>query len=205
MSIGQMVKRAVGPRLTRKLEAVYISLFFNRDEIIAGIPRLPEGAHVLDVGSGDGDLIGAILRLNPTATADLVDTAPVVGQYITDDLRPRVNCYANTTLKAYKDLNRPAPQVVLLSYVLHHIEPSERERVLADVQALHPEKVIVIECSPGTLRGKMAFMADRYISGTPVWPLRPEELINLVKPSLAASQTERLQIDNFPTYGFAFS
>jgi hypothetical protein len=205
MSIGQTVKRLVGPRLTRRLEAVYIGLFFNRDKILAGIPRLPDGAHVLDVGSGDGDLIGQVLRLNPTATADLVDTAPLVGQYITDNLKPRTTFYPNTTLKAYKQLNRPAPQVVLLSYVLHHIEPSERRRVLEDVHALQPAQVIVIECSPGTLRGKLAFLADRYISGTPVWPLRPQELVDLVRPSLEASKAERLPIDNFPTYGFAFS
>lgn len=160
----------------------------------ACFPPLPPDAEVLDIGGGDGELLGRILALNPGTRAMMIDLAPRIGGALRPEIRERVTLLPGTSLADYRVLGRPAPVAIFLSDVLHHVPELGRPRVLEEVRALVGERtvrLVVKEFAPGGLRSRLGWLADRYVSGDrDVRFLAPEELRALVAEAFPGWEIE---------------
>lgn len=144
---------------------LYRSAFVNIEAtaaVIAG--QIPRGAHVLDVGGGDGTMIDAVLRLRPDVTATMIDLSPSIGRFLSGSVCDRVTLLPGVALAGY--LGYPA-DVVLLSDVLHHVPREQRADFLAEAEALvRPGGCMIVkDVEPGGMCAWLGLMADRYISG----------------------------------------
>lgn len=93
------------------------------EEVPAGTSR------VLDLGSGDGRLLDAVLQARPRATGVALDFSPPM----LDRLRQRFETASSVEIVAH-DLERPLPPMgtfdaVVSSFAIHHL-PHERKRQL---------------------------------------------------------------------------
>jgi hypothetical protein len=159
---GALARRALGPLFPIAGRA-YRRLFVDLDAVARVIP--PTDGLILDVGGGDGQQLAALLRLNPRARAVLIDIAPHVGSFLSPSERSRVELLPATPLRDYPG---PRPDLVLLSDVVHHVPPTERQALLADLRALMGDAaftLVVKDVEPGSLKARLTWLADRYISG----------------------------------------
>ncbi|HTI67146.1 MAG TPA: hypothetical protein VL460_06325 [Caulobacteraceae bacterium] len=67
MTPGQLARKALGPAFQPVGEA-YRRVFVDMDKVTDWmIGHIPAGAHVLDVGGGDGYVVGQLLAKRPTS------------------------------------------------------------------------------------------------------------------------------------------
>lgn len=210
MTLGSLARRLLGDRRFVRAAGFYRALFVDLDAVADCLPRLAPGSEVLDVGGGDGALLDRVLARNPGARATLVDLAPRVGEAIAPERRERVRFLPATRLAACRERGAPAPDVVLLSDVLHHVPQEERELLLRDVRALagdRPLQLVVKDVAPGGLRARLGVLADRFVSGDRgVELLTPDaacELVRRVFPELRQTATALLDRDA-PNYCIVF-
>ena len=211
MTVGSLARRLLGDRLFVRAAGFYRALFVDLDAVADCLPRFAPGTELLDVGGGDGALLDRVLARNPGTRATLVDLAPRVGMAIAAERRARVRCLPATRLAACRERGAPAPDVVLVSDLLHHVPPSERESLLRDVRALagdRPLQLVVKDVAPGGLRARLGVLADRYVSGDRgVELLTPDaacELVRRVFPELQPTATPLLERDA-PNYCLVFA
>ena len=211
MSAGQLARRLLGDRWFPVVGRLYRRLFVDLRKVAEGLPKVPEGGHVLDVGAGDGELVNLLLPLNPGATATLIDVAPAVGGWLRADLRDRVEVMPHTSVGAYAKLARRPVDVVILSDVLHHVPLAERPGLLIDLRDLlagRAAKLVVKEVEPGSWRARLYYLADRFITGDRnVHFIRRDEVRKLVQGALpdAACEETDLYRRNRPNYCLIFS
>jgi SAM-dependent methyltransferase len=115
------------------LESVHAKLVFGRrvrvlaDAIVA---RLPQGARVLDIGCGSGDLAALIMRLRPDVTIEGIDVLVRPGTAI--------------PVTAFDGYHAPFPDgafdVAIIVDVLHHAD--EPERLLAEAARVARQVVV---------------------------------------------------------------
>ena len=161
MTVGSLARRLLGDRLFVRVAGFYRALFVDLDAVADCLPRFAPGTEVLDVGGGDGALLDRVLARNPGTRATLVDLAPRVGMAIAAERRSRVRCLPATPLAACRERGAPAPDVVLVSDLLHHVPPSERESLLRDVRAVagdRPLQLVVKDVAPGSLRARLGVL-----------------------------------------------
>ena len=170
MTPGRLVRTLLGPRAARVVGHAYRALFVDMDQVVATISRqIPTGAHVLDVGGGDGAVVNGLLVHRPDIRVTTIDVAPVVGQWIDVAHAARVVRLPRTTLAAYLASGRALPQVLLMTDVMHHVPVAEREAFLASVATLMRDaptlRIIVKDVEPGYFRARLGYLSDRYITG----------------------------------------
>jgi hypothetical protein len=175
------------------------------------IPVLPDGALLLDVGGGDGAILNPLLDLQPRLRITSVDIAPTIGQLVRPDLRERITFHPGKSVRQYIDEGGEAPTAVFISDVFHHVRPQLREdliRDLLDVFGSEPPFIMVKDLVPQGARSRLAFWADRNISGDrEVSAISPAELTNLIRgvdPSLSVRATGLVNLD-FPSYLLIFT
>lgn len=208
--LGTLARRLLGPRAFGALAERYRALFVDLDAVVESLPALPPGAEVLDVGGGDGALLDRLLAREREARATLVDLAPSVGLAIAPERRARVRLLPATRLADARAAGAPAPDLILLSDVLHHVAHEEREGLLREVRRVaggRPFALAVKELAPGGLRSRLGVLADRWVSGDPaVSLLRPgevRELVGRVLPELVPRDTPLFERDA-PNYCLLF-
>lgn len=211
MTVGSLARRLLGDRLFVRLASLYRAIFVDLDAVVDCLPRFAPGTEVLDVGGGDGALLDRVLARNPGTRATLVDLAPRVGAAIAPERRARVRCLPATRLAACRERGAPAPDVVLVSDVLHHVPRAMREPLLRDVRALAGDRalqLVVKDVAPGGLRARLGVLADRFVSGDRgVELLTPDaacELVRRVFPELRPTATALLDRDA-PNYCLVFA
>jgi cyclopropane fatty-acyl-phospholipid synthase-like methyltransferase len=210
MTPGQLARKVLGP-LFPVAGRAYRSFGVDLAKVARTMPRLPENAHLLDIGGGDGDLLNYILELNPTARVTMIDLATGIGAWVRPELRERVQVFPETSIAGYAKLGRPAPDAILLSDVVHHVPVGARDEFFRDLAGLFrgtAPLLIIKEVAPGTFRARILYWMDRYISGDKnVRFLTPYELEQLVRASLAVRQVERTDLmqQNPPNYALVFS
>jgi hypothetical protein len=166
---------------------------------------------LLDVGGGDGAILNPLLDLQPSLRVTSVDIAPTIGQLVRPELRSRITFHPGKSVRRYIDEGGEAPMAVFISDVFHHVRPQLREELihdLLDVFAGKPPLIMVKDLVPQGARSRLAFWADRNISGDrEVAAISPAELTNLmrsVEPSLRVESTGLVSID-YPSYLLIFS
>jgi hypothetical protein len=123
----------LGNRLFRGVVKVYRAVFVDLDEVAACIPELPHGAEILDIGGGDGALLGRLLRIQPHVRATLVDRSSDVGLLLRDAERERVRLLARTSVSDCRAIGVPPPHAIVICDVLHHVPRAERLGFLREV------------------------------------------------------------------------
>lgn len=210
MTPGRLARRVLGRRLFSLAGAVYRRLFVDLRDVIDTLPDLPLGARVLEIGGGDGMLAEMLLRARPDLQLVLVDLAPSVGGALSESRRQRVVIHPETSVAAYRQKDLALPDVILVSDVVHHIPAVDRPAFFQDVAALmRPGKTLLVvkDVSPGGIRSRAAWLADRYISGDrQVRFLGADEMKTLVCaaiPGCPSRETDLLGRDA-PNYMIAF-
>ncbi len=107
-------------------------------------PVVEPGWSVLDIGCGGGHVLGELSADHPVMGVDIVDLRAV-------DL-PRFALYDGLTVPC----DDQSFDVVLLTFVLHHV-PNERKRaLLAEARRIARRCVVILEDTPRTLLDRLA-------------------------------------------------
>ncbi|HOD80212.1 MAG TPA: class I SAM-dependent methyltransferase [Phycisphaerae bacterium] len=213
MSIGSLIRKVLGPRVFQHVGRAYRRIFVDvrkTAQVLAEI--IPPGAHVVDIGGGDGEPLNCLLRLRDDITVTMIDISPVVGWMIEESLLGRVERLAGTSIRQYLQLGPRAIQAAVVSDVLHHVPPGQREAFLGDLRDLLAQGgcslLAVKEFAPHGLRGRLGYLADRYVSGDAnVRLIPPAELADLLRAALPGAHIEdtRLSRIDSPNYALRVS
>lgn len=186
MSPGTLARRLLGDRAFRVAGGLYRAMFVDLDGAVAAISaEIPAASHVLDVGGGDGEPLDRLLAMRPDIRVTTIDVAPAVGGWISPMHAARVTRVPGTTLAGYLASGAPAPDVLLLADVVHHIPPPVRVaffEAVAGLMARQPRlRVIVKDVEPGHWRATLGYLSDRYVTGDRgVQPVSRAALVDLV-------------------------
>ena len=170
MSLGPSVRRVLGPRLARRAGGWYRAIFVDLGKVAAAIAGvIPRGAHLLDIGGGDGQPINHLLALRPDLRVTTLDPGPLVGQWIEARYDAQVTRLPGIGIAEYLAASRADPDAILIADVLHHIPESARANFLRSIRVLLERvpqlRIIVKDVEPGSWRALLGFWADRYITG----------------------------------------
>jgi len=211
MSPGQIARRLLGPRAFRLVGRAYRRVFVDLRKVVESFPPLPEGAEVLDVGGGDGEVVNLLLARFPSVRVTMIDLGENIGTALDSGYRDRVRVLPKTSVEAYAQQGGRVPDVLILSDVLHHIPIDARPRFFEDLASLvrgRAVTLIVKDVAPEGVRSRCAYLADRYISGDRnVAFLSPAELEASVRrafPAATAAETDLVRRD-FPNYALVFA
>lgn len=167
MAIGPTIRKMVGPRMERVLSTLYRRVFVDLDAVARALsPHLPQGARILDIGGGDGELINKLFAARPDLTVDLVDIAPIVGRFVEPSISDRVRLFPNTPVESLP-MSAPRYDAALVSDVMHHLPAGYRRDFLAAVHAqLAPTAVMFIkDIEPGHPIAWLSLFCDKHVSG----------------------------------------
>ena len=189
MSIGPAVRRAMGP-IEAPVSNAYRAMFLDVGALGRDIAAIDFGPRVLEVGVGDGLIAGQIVSHRSDATVLGIDLITNPGVHFDAD-RSRAEFRTQSTSELLAE--GPAPfDTVVIADVLHHVPPTERVALLADVDALlDPNGVLLVKetvvvRSPGYWMGHFS---DRFITGDKgVSFLTEPDLRRLVTTSVAGLQ-----------------
>ncbi|MGA2552255.1 MAG: class I SAM-dependent methyltransferase [Burkholderiaceae bacterium] len=170
MSLGERVRRVLGRRLSFVVGRWYRAIFVDLGlEARALSTTFPDGAHVLDIGGGDGEPLNHLLRLRPDLQITTIDPGPEVGQWLASEYQAQVTRLPRTGLEDYLAAGQPSPDALLIADVLHHIPEAGRGRFLGSVNQLLERlpnlRIVVKDVEPGSLRARLGYWSDRYITG----------------------------------------
>jgi hypothetical protein len=212
MALGAAVRRLLGARLARHAGRWYRAIYVDlAKEAAALATAIPHGAHLLDVGGGDGEPLNHLLSLRPDLRVTTLDPGPVVGQWIDARFDDQVTRLPGTSLGEYLAGGRPDPDAILIADVLHHIPETLRPSFLGSVGSLLERvpqlRIIVKDVEPGSWRALLGYWSDRYITGDrDVNPISREEVAFLFQEALGPlrrEDTDLFEADR-PNYAVAF-
>jgi len=210
--LGKMVRAVLGRSASRWVGGLYRSVFVDLHAVAQIVAReIPTGAHVLDVGGGDGALIDLLLDIRPDITVTALDVAPTVGQWIRERHIHRVRRLPSTSLDDYLASGGRVAQAILLADVIHHVPIDGRANLLRTITstlATSPStRLIVKDVEPGHWRSRLGLLSDRYVTGD-----RNVRLVSScdlvaamrrVEAAIQVSETELFARDS-PNYAMVF-
>jgi hypothetical protein len=203
----------LGDRHARVAGRFYRAIFVDMKKATAAIAaEIPSGAHVLDVGGGDGAPLNYLLELRSDVRVTTIDVVPGVGRWIRPQYLDRVTRIESTSLHEYLGSGRPLPDVLLLSDVMHHVPVAWRDgflAVVADVLRRAPAlRIIVKDVEPGHWRATLGRLSDHYVTGDRhVQLIARNDLIHAMRRAYAGirhRETALFAIDP-PNYALVFT
>ncbi len=176
----------LGP-IEAPISSAYRSMFINVPQLGEALTAVPFGPRVLEVGVGDGMIASQLVTRRPDVTVLGIDLAENPGSLFDGD-RSRVQFRSVSTSDLL--LEHPEPfDAIVIADVLHHVPPTMRPALLADVSAMLSDtgvllvKEMVVVASPGYWMGRFS---DRYITGDRnVSFLRESDLESLVAGNIS--------------------
>ena len=168
MALGPMLRKWMSPHLERRLSGIYRSVFVDLRQVAATLaPALPNGARILDIGGGDGELLNHLFALRPDLHVTMVDIAPSVGKFVEARHGARVELRSGTSVEQHLSMSPPLYDSVLISDVMHHLPGGYRGDFLRAVSAsLKPGgSVFVKDVEPGHPVAWLSLICDHYVSG----------------------------------------
>lgn len=212
VSPGALARRLLGDRAFRVAGRAYRSVFVDLNRLVRTLAtEIPAGAHVLDVGGGDGEPLDRLLALRSDIRVTTIDVTKRVGGWIANEHDDRVERHPGTTLARYVSASLPTPDVVLLADVLHHIPTASRPDFLAGIaELLHRRptlRLIVKDVEPGHWRSTLGYLSDRYVTGdNTVEPLSRSALIELLAENLGPLRWHETLLfqQDAPNYALVF-
>jgi hypothetical protein len=210
--LGPMIRRLLGEQNARRVGRWYRAIFVDLSKEAAALDAvIPRGAHLLDVGGGDGEPLNHLLAIRSDLRITSLDPGPVVGQWIEERFAGQVARLAGTSLADYVAAGRSDPDVILIADVFHHIPDSERRRFLQTVGELLERaprlRIIVKDVEPGSWRALLGYWSDRYVTGdADVSPISRARLVRLLEEALGPLRYEHTNLfeADRPNYAIAF-
>jgi ubiquinone/menaquinone biosynthesis C-methylase UbiE len=208
--LGQLARKVLGPRYFKPLGDAWRACFVSLARVVESVPNLPSHAHVLEVGGGEGQLMNALCARFPHVQATLIDISAVAGSALVAGVRERVELLGGMTVRQYAELARPAPDLVVLCDVLHHVPPRQRATFLQDLACVvQPHtRLFIKDVRPGSPRAYLGYLSDRYITGdrevAPLAEADVEALIHQHFPWLTPRRTA-LHAQDAPNYSIVFA
>jgi hypothetical protein len=206
------MRSLLGARLARHAGRCYRAIFVDLDKMaLALADAIPCGAHLLDVGGGDGQPLNYLLALRPDLVITTLDPAPVVGQWIDARYQSQVTRLPSTNLADYVAGAHSNPDAILIADVMHHIPEAAREGFLGSVRVLLERvpklRIILKDVEPGSWRASLGFWSDRYITGDrnvcPISSDRVQKLFERILGPLHRDDTNLSYVDR-PNYAIVF-
>jgi hypothetical protein len=203
----------LGTRRSRVVGRAYRALFVDLSKVADILAcEIPQGAHVLDIGGGDGEHLNGLLDLRPDLHVTTIDVAASMGTWIEARHKARVMRMPATDLRRYVTLDCPAPDAIIICDVVHHIPRDQRPAFFAEVAASLDRwpglRVIIKDVQPGHLRSALGYLSDRFVTGDDnVSLVSRKELVELMQCSDHAirwTETHLFARDS-PNYALVFS
>lgn len=212
MAVGKVIRRLLGARLGRHVGRWYRAIYVDlAKQAVALATAIPRGAHLLDIGGGDGEPLNHLLSLRPDLRVSTLDIGPVVGQWIEARFDGKVTRLPRTSLAGYLASGRADPDAILIADVMHHIPKIARPRFLDSLAVLLERvprlRIIVKDVEPGSWRALLGYWSDRYITGDKdVDPISRQELTRMFGEALGPlrrEDTNLFEVDR-PNYAVTF-
>lgn len=167
---GALARKVLGKRGFHAVAVYYRRIFVDLDKVAEAVSEhVPAGAHVLDIGGGDGAPLNYLLARRPDLRVTMIDLAATIGGAIEPAFASRVEIFPRTSIRDYAAKGAAPPQAVLISDVLHHVPPADRAQFFADLHDVATRagspRIIVKDVEPVGVRAWLSYAADRYVSG----------------------------------------
>lgn len=176
-----MIRRILGP-LTDPVARFYRSYYIDLDSLARTLSRLPDVNRILEIGCGDGHLAEAIAGECGYASVLGIDIAQNPGALYSG--RSEGVEFRQARAEALLSEENPGFDLVVLSDVLHHVPPAERDGLLDTSWALTSSGgylAVKDWVSTFNLATLLAYLSDRFITADrPVFFDTREELVDLV-------------------------
>jgi 2-polyprenyl-3-methyl-5-hydroxy-6-metoxy-1,4-benzoquinol methylase len=167
MTPGKLARLVLG-RAFPLAASVYRSFFLDIDALVQSIShQLPPNAKVVDVGCGDGLIIERLLVARPDIHVTLIDVAREIGRGLDPAKAARYRLLPETSIDQFLAQTSEHFDAVTILDVLHHIAFPQRGAFLRELARLcaQADRLIFKDVESGSVMGRLAFWADRYISG----------------------------------------
>jgi hypothetical protein len=207
-----LIRRVLGVRLARRAGRWYRAIFVDLSKQAAALAAaIPQDAHLLDIGGGDGEHLNHLLVLRPDLRITTLDPKPAVGEWIEARFENRVMRFPATSLAEYLALGRADPDAILIADVMHHIPQASRDAFLDSIRVFLERvphlRIIVKDVEPGSWRARLGLWSDRYITGDlDVSLISRETLVRLFDEQLGPvrrKDTNLFETDQ-PNYAITF-
>ncbi|MDB5027916.1 MAG: hypothetical protein JWO66_1605 [Candidatus Eremiobacteraeota bacterium] len=169
MTVGKLARKVLGPAFFTRVAHYYRAFFVNLAKVVDTFAReIPQGAHVVDVGGGDGAPLNYLLQARPDITISMLDLAPSIGGAIEPRFETRTRRLPGVSIADYLASGGARADAVIVSDVVHHVPVEAREEFFRDLGRLAatPGTVVMIkDVEPSGARAWLSYLADRYISG----------------------------------------
>jgi hypothetical protein len=133
------------PELRRTFDAQMSWRFREQAEQIAARLDWSRFGTLLDVGGGDGNLLGAILRAHPTVRGQVLDLAPAAAAAAERFAAARLTDRAGAVAASFFDPLPAGADAYLLSDILHDWDDEHARAILAGCRsAAGPEGTVVV-------------------------------------------------------------
>jgi hypothetical protein len=169
MTIGEIARKILGnyfPVIARGYRLFFVDLSAVAHSIS---PYITQGAIIVDIGGGDGELLNHLLALRSDIRVKMIDRSTCIGGSIKKEYLSRVELFPGISMGEFNKADAQKTDVILISDVLHHVPAEERKEFFCGLRALacgqHEMSIIIKDIEPGSLRASLSRMADRYISG----------------------------------------
>jgi len=172
MSIGVLTRKILGEKVFSVIGRYYRRIFVDLEIVAQTMSEvIPDNAHVLDIGGGDGEPLNYLMRIRHDIQVTMIDLSAQIGGSIADDFRDRVKLLPGTSIREYINTYmhgyKKSPNCVIISDVIHHIRISERPsffRNIYDIIEYLQAPLIIKEFAPGCIVSFLGYLSDRYIS-----------------------------------------
>ncbi len=213
MSLGKIARSVLGPKLFAIVARYYRLIFVDLEKVAAVIAEvLPQNAHLVDIGGGDGETINHLARLRKDVRITMIDISENVGNSIHPDLKQQVNFLPKTSVREFNERYDEAFDAILISDVIHHIPEDVRINFFNDIFSLcamnhKPVIIIVKDIETKGFISFLGYLSDRYVSNDKLVKfVSQKELIVLLAHVFPKSEFHdtRLSTINYPNYAFYF-
>lgn len=192
MSVGTLARRVLGKRLFSKVGRGYRAIFIDLNKTAMCMSNnIPQNAHILDVGGGDGEPLNYLLSLRRDISVTMIDIKKAIGNAVSIDYRDRLKLLPNTDISQFKMLDYKLPNCIVVSDVIHHIPKNERNKFFQDIHELmviSKAKLLIKEIEPGYFISKLSYLSDRFISG--------DKMVNLISKQELRQAIDEIFLDN---------
>lgn len=212
MTIGQIVRKIFGKKFY-VLGQVYRSVFVDLSVVAHSIePHIPQGAMIVDVGGGGGQLLNYLISLRHDINVKMIDISKSIGSSLNKEYLPMIELYPGTSMREFSSNDKCKPDVILISDVIHHVPKEDRKNFFIDLRAMVGEKdevrVIIKDLEPGYFRSSLGCLADRYISGDKIVSLVGRaDICNIMSEvfgkTVVIKETNLFELDK-PNYALLF-
>jgi cyclopropane fatty-acyl-phospholipid synthase-like methyltransferase len=212
MTIGKFFRKLLGPKYFKYAGKAYRSVFVDVEKVIQSFPEMPAGSHLLDIGGGDGELINHIKLRFPEIRITMIDIAENIGNLIEEKFKKDLAFFPKTSINQFKEFHSTAlPEIdfILISDVVHHVMPEQRQQFFIDLSKIVSEKTMVIfkDVEPGFFISKLSYWADKYISGDKTVMLTSKkEITDFMKSNFAEINVNETNLfeRNRPNFSLVF-